>query len=314
MTKHQLCTYFDEKYFVRGRALYRSLKGYSDNFLLWVLCLDDATYDLLRAFGDANIRLVRLAELEAWEPRLLQAQSDRSRVEYYWTCTPTWLAYVMTQQDPGVWVSYLDADLYFFNPTDEIFKEAGAASVIIHGHRYGPENEYQAAASGIYNVGLTSFRADNLGWQALRWWQSACLEACYLRPDEGLCGDQKYLDDWPERFRGVHVLQNPGAGLAPWNVENYQYKLSEGNLIVDSCPLIFYHFHAFQWLSLHLMGQLGYSVPHWVRQIAYRPYARALQQALAEVRSLRPAFPAGYRRPAGRDILRGLRYGRYFWI
>jgi hypothetical protein len=234
-------------------------------------------------------------------------------LEYFWTCTPTLLAYVLTQQKSGAWVSYLDADLFFFSSIDGIFTEAGTASVIIHGHRFAPENEYQAAASGIYNVGLISFRSDELGWKALRWWQTACIAACYLRPDDGFCGDQKYLDDWPERFEGVHVLQNPGAGLAPWNVGNYQFEVSKGNLAVDASPLVFYHFHAFQLLSSHLMGQRAYDVPDIVHQYVYGAYVRALKELLNETRHLQPVYCAGFRRPPWRQFFRDLRHGRYFW-
>jgi hypothetical protein len=314
MQVYQLCTYFDVQYFLKGRAMFHSLEQHVDSFVLWVLCLDDTTYELLVTMNDRRIIPVRLADLEAWEPRLPASSSDRSLVEYYWTCTPTWLAYILSQQDPGAWVSYLDADLYFYDRIDDIFNEAGNASVVIHAHRFGPQNESKATVSGIYNVGLTSFRNDELGWQALRWWQSACFEACYLRPDEGYCGDQKYLDDWPVRFEGVHVLQNLGAGLAPWNVNNYQFKLLKEILMVDGRPLIFYHFHAFQLLSPRLMGQRGYDVPEAVYRYVYRSYARALQESLEETRRHQPEFRAGFSRPPWRELVHDLRHRRYFWI
>ncbi|MFN3270416.1 MAG: hypothetical protein ACK42G_07510, partial [Candidatus Kapaibacteriota bacterium] len=36
--------------------------------------------------------------------------------------------------------------------------------------------------------------------------------------------DQLYLDDWTERFKGVHVMKHLGGGLAAWNVQQYEFK------------------------------------------------------------------------------------------
>ena len=312
MSDYQFCTYFDAKYLVKGQALFRSLERWSGNFVLWVLCLDDMTYDVLLALSNPKIRLVKMSELEAFEPRLLQAQSDRTLVEYYWTCTPTWVAYVLEKQPAGTLVSYLDADLFFFSSPEPVFKEAGSASIIIHEHRFAPAYEFKAETSGIYNVGLTAFRSDALGWQALRWWQGACLEICRLGP--GYCGDQKYLDDWPARFEGVHVLQHVGAGLAPWNMSKYQYGLSHGTLTIDGQPLIFFHFHAFQLVLRQLMGQHGYDIPELVRRHVYAPYVRALQRAVAEVRKVRPGYHAAFEWPRRSELANDIRSGRFLWV
>ena len=75
------------------------------------------------------------------------------------------------------------------------------------------------------------------GHKVIDWWKDACYAWCYNRCEDGKFGDQKYLDDWPTRFKGIHVLQNVGGGLAPWNV--LQYHLSQ---VVP----VFYHFHYFR--------------------------------------------------------------------
>ena len=81
----------------------------------------------------------------------------------------------------------------------------------------------------IYNVQFMTFRRDARGLEALHWWRDRCIEWCYYRVEDGKLGDQKYLDDWPERFDGVHVLEHPGGGLAPWNVENYELARRNGS-------------------------------------------------------------------------------------
>ncbi len=93
-----------------------------------------------------------------------------------------------------------------------------------------------------------TFRNDEVGRDAVDWWRARCLEWCYARAEEGKFGDQKYLDDWPERFRSVYVCARPGVGLAPWNVASHRLDRREGVVLADDEPVVFYHFHE---LRLH---------------------------------------------------------------
>ena len=109
-------------------------------------------------------------------------------------------------------------------------------------HRFSPEYAAQAI-NGIYNVQFLTFRRDRSGLECLRWWHDRCIEWCYYRLEDGKLGDQKYLDDWPERFDGVHVLEHKGGGLAPWNITQYDVGAIDGRVIVDEDPLVFFHYH-----------------------------------------------------------------------
>jgi hypothetical protein len=305
------CTYFDKNYLLRGVAMYNSLVRYNQEAILWVLCLDEETYSILSQMNLPGLSLLSIKELEGWEPRLHAAKTDRSRVEYYWTCSPSLIAYVLEKQNPGEVVSYLDADLFFFGPVRPAFDEMGSDSILIHGHRYSPAYQEKVTTSGIYNVGMTCFRNDSRGWEVLRWWQDACLKACYYRPDEGYCGDQKYLDHWPEQFTGVHVLLHPGVGLAPWNLENYTLAKEKNGLMVDHQPVIFFHFHALQLVSPRLFNQIGYNVSASARKNLYIPYARALGSALNQVRSISPSFQGGFTIPDLKNAIFSILHRRW---
>jgi hypothetical protein len=313
VTIQHICTYFDQNYLLKGLVLLRSLEQHAPDSVVWVLCLDDLTYDLLGQLGFAHVQRIRLSELESWEPRLIPARKDRSLVEYFWTCTPTWIAYVLSQRPPGELVTYVDADLCFYSSTQPIYDELGAKSILIHEHRFPAALEHKLAISGTFNVGLMAFRADKVGWEALRWWQTRCIAACYMRPESGLCGDQTYLNDWPVRFEGVHVLQHVGAGLAPWNVSGYSYATTPTGLLVNAVPLIFFHFHAFLLLSPHVFVQRGYTIPSALRRPIFMGYINRLKTACHEVRGLRPNFRAGFVELRPREFLRHLLCGLVLW-
>ena len=92
---------------------------------------------------------------------------------------------------------------------------------------------------------------------ALGWWHDRCIEWCYQRFEDGRFGDQKYLDDWPTRFEGVHVLEHPGGGLAPWNISAHRLGESEGSVLVDGQPLIFFHHHALHLFQHDVAGRFA---------------------------------------------------------
>ncbi len=243
---YYFCTYFDRNYLLKGLALYNSLRRYCTTFKLWALCLDSETFDTLTRLSLPSIVLLPLTELEQYDPQLQAVKRTRSLVEYYWTCTPELPLYIL-ERDPNVdIVTYLDADLYFFQSPSPIYQELGNSSILIVEHRSAPPHAHYAATNGIYNVSINVFRRDENGLACLHWWRERCLEWCYYRPEDGKMGDQKYLDEWPQRFERVAIVKQKGIGVAPWNIQNYELSRQGGRLYVDNNPLITYHFHGFR--------------------------------------------------------------------
>lgn len=274
------CTYVDIGYLARGLALYWSLRQCAGPFRLWVLCLDNATFELLSALHLPQVLPVAIKDLEINDPELFQAKSTRSQIEYYFTCTPSWPLYVLRNNAEVDLVTYLDADLFFFSDPTPIYHEMDRGSVLIVEHRFPPRLQHMKLY-GTYNVGLVSFRRDERGLKCLEWWRERCIEWCYDRAEGGRFADQKYLDDWPSRFPGVVVLQHKGAGLAPWNLDNYSLAYHKGKLLVDSTVLIFYHFHGFKQINAWVYdpGSTAYALRgnNLVKRHLYEPYWRTLQ-------------------------------------
>ena len=303
---YSFCTYFDRYYLPRGLALYRSLKQHCPAFQLWVLCLDEECHRELKQLQLPELKLITLEELEAAEPRLLEAKGNRSRIEYYFTCTPE-LPWFVLQRQPDIQViTYLDSDLFFFADPTPLFDELNDRSIAIIPHRFAPHLRHKER-NGIYNIGWLSFRHDARGLTCLEWWRERCLEWCYDRPEPGRYADQKYLDDWPTRFHGVAVLTHKGANLAPWNLSNYRIDADECGVRVDEQPLIFFHFQGLKQIRGWLFdtNMAGYHVrpSRAVMRHIYTPYVQTLRdiaQTLSMPGSIRYK---GIRLPLHRHIV-----------
>ena len=286
------CTLFDSCYLSRGLAMYNSLVGQEADFHLYIFAFDDACDALLRRLNLSHATIISLDEFET--PELLAIKESRTPGEYCWTCTSftIWHCIHTFSLDH---CTYLDADLLFFADPKVLTDEIGGGSVLITAHRYSPQYD-QSGDSGIYCVQFVTFRNTDQGLAVLRWWMNACLEWCYNRFEDGKFGDQKYLDDWTERFEGVHVLEHRGGGIAPWNAVDYSCVNANGQVFVQNAgtgeiPLVFYHFHDFRYCidkSFRLTAE-QYYLPDDMIRLVYSTYIKALSSAESQILLIDPA-------------------------
>src|SRR5436305_11315645 len=138
MADRVYCTYFDHSYLSRGLALYHSLQRQAPGSRLWVLCLSEACYRVLAALALPNMFPVKLSDFEASDPELAATRANRSTIEYYFTCSPAWMLFVLARESSAEWVTYLDGDLFFFKSSEIIYQELEDAAVAIIYHRYPP--------------------------------------------------------------------------------------------------------------------------------------------------------------------------------
>jgi hypothetical protein len=259
-----------------------SLRRHGDSSDVWILCLDDDTYSYISAISDSTIHALTIEDIEAFEPRLTQVKESRSRMEYYFTCTPLLMQFVQSKAAKEHTVIYVDADLYFFQDPEKALDELGEGSIGIIEHRYPSFLAKRLAKYGTYNVGWVAFRKDANGQGCLNWYTERCLEWCYDTPEPGRYADQGYLNSFSQLHDGVVSLPDIGMNLAPWNT--WKHKVTHDKvsapLIDGITPLTFFHFHGIKprgkWL---VTSQLVYFSPMHksLRELIYRPYLEALQ-------------------------------------
>lgn len=296
------CTYFDLNYLPRGLALYRSLRQVCPSFRLWILCMDAESRRLLTHLCLPEVRLIALEELEREDPELLAVKASRSRLEYYFTCSPVLPLHVLRCEPTIDLITYLDADLYCFSNVEPIFDELSSYSIGITAHRFPPSllhlEEY-----GRYNVGWLMFRNDQQGLECLQSWRRCCLEWCYDRCEDGRFADQKYLDEWPSRFSQTKVLQHAGLNAAPWNLAGTVVTGTLGGLRINGQPLVCFHFHGFKrlwsWLYEPNLGEYHATLSAVVRKGIFEPYLQELTAIEADLRHVPGAPVPGNRLKRG---------------
>jgi len=272
---YNYCTLFDFNYLTRGLAMYESLKRHSEKFHLYIFAFDDKSYNMLQGFNLNDTTVISLKEFENED--LLNIKSSRTPAEYCWTCTPSIIKYSIEKFNLES-CTYLDADLYFFSNPGILIEEMGDKSVLITEHRYSKKYNY-SVKNGIYCVQFMTFKNNIKGLEVLDWWKESCNRWCYARFEDGKFGDQKYLDDWVSRFDCIHVLENRGGGLAPWNIQQY-------NLNDKTFTPIFYHFHGLKRISNDKYSFSFYKFTKNDIELLYKPYVEHLEEIILRLKQI----------------------------
>ena len=256
-------TVFDSNFLPQGLCLYKSLERHESNFILWIICVDDLCWEKLNEIKLDKIKLIKLSNVET--KSLLNVKKNRNKVEYIWTLSPFAPRFVFEKDSEINRVTYLDADMYFLKSPKLLFNEfeRSGKAVMITPHNYAKQYD-QSKKSGKYCVQFIIFKR-NESENVRKWWESKCLEWCYQRVEEDKFGDQKYLDQFPLKFKNcVHILKKKEYIQAPWNAR-----------VFESKDCIVYHFHGLRLIKNKLgliLFSRGYKIPQVTLENIYEIY------------------------------------------
>lgn len=311
---NEFCTITDLGYLARVLVLHRSLESAGATFRLHVLCMDDASAEILERLRLSGVTILPVKTMEQYDPALAAAKRTRTLAEYCWTAKAILCLYVLEHEPDVALLSYVDADHAFTSDPSPLFDELGEDAVLIVPHRH------PSSLRGLYNAGFIAFRRHVAAFAVLRWWRERCLEWCYDSVVDGRpWADQGYLDEWPRLFTGVHALEHAGGGLAPWNTASHRLETRAGRVFVDGQPLILFHHQSLRLFHANLAARLlakvvsayrlipgpgdfvwwihpSYETSNEEIELIWNPYVRRLAEAVSEVSTLVPGLPIGVER------------------
>lgn len=260
-------TLFDRNYLAKGLALYQSLERHSiEDFVLHILPLDAFT----RKYLTYQISKGILSKIKVLDWNFLPKDIPEKPIPYnfFLLASEVTLALMKELRKP---ITYLDADIYFFQDPNVIHDTIGRREVAVIPHRFPAHDYHRLSPNGLYNVSWVYFSNTKAAIDTLQWWNNACREKC----DAESCGDQKYLNDFPDRLGDrLCILEDIGIGAGPWNT--YTYDINDGPTI-NGHPLIFYHYHEFKQLKDDKFILTGYPVTGSQNLYIYDPYVEVIR-------------------------------------
>jgi hypothetical protein len=281
-----ICTLLSKDYLIQGLTLYYSLKRHTPRFQLWVLCVDDTTYDLLDKMNLANVTLVSLKNVR--NKKLAKIEQQRKIHEYCWTLKAPFIDYLFSNNYNLDSILYMDADLFFFKDATNIYREWGDNSLFLTKLWLGRKWSKKV---GRFSAGLIGFKRDKTGLKCLHSWQRKCLRWCYDKQAHGLWADQKYLDEWPQRYPQVKISTNKGINAGPWNIKRrYKVRREGDSIYFDNMELICYHFSGFE-----IINEKEYELCNRKKlpakaEYIYSVYVGEIQKVTAQVQALDNSF------------------------
>lgn len=255
------CSVSDDRYLPQLLAMYESLIRHSSvDVTLHVLALNEACAGMLKALNLPGIEI---------DANLFRQKTDQTWQEFCWSCASQYSDFLLNSL-PGVLpdITYLDADLFFFSDPEKVFDQIGERSIAITPHRLIPSKKH-LEVNGKYNVGWVTFRNTGAGRECLSNWASMVRNKCSATDG---CGDQLYMDSFPNTY-GAEVCElGIGVNVAPWNLANWT--LTEGPC-VDGERVACFHAHEY----IHGERMTNYYLrPEDVHYI-YEPYIHAVNMA-----------------------------------
>lgn len=215
-----LCSLSDNNYLPLGLSLYDSLlKTTKDNFILYYLCLDEKCYNTVKSINSEKFIPIYLKDFIT-ENTELEKFNRSNYSDFVWMLASYFSNYLLSEKNLDH-ITYIDADIVFYDDINYFYEEIGEKSVGVIRHRHIPKNIN--SPDGQYNVGVVYFRGDEIGRKCLYWWKDAVFNKKY--PELSTCHDQKYLEGFFIFFdkNKISIVDETIAHGAPWNYILYDW-------------------------------------------------------------------------------------------
>lgn len=282
------CTLFNKNYLLEGLSLLNSFLCAVPEGNLWVLCLDEETFQVIKTFPSKNIKPISLQEVTILSESFQEFRENRTFAESIFTIKSHFVCYVLSNLKEGDWLIYLDADSVLTEDYKLRAVPKGGDHLILSPH-YRSKLSAKGLVSGKFNAGYVGFRVSDTGLKAANWWRDSCTRWCYVTPENNLYADQKYLEHLQNMWPTETFIAEFGLNLSTWSLDQDQeISRTKETIYISHHPVLSFHFHSlkhsefFTYLGINRYGRI---LSHKkIKEEIYFPYVRSLYRHRREVK------------------------------
>ena len=262
----------------------QSLELHSKEKVYWnILALDHETHNLLESLKKPNLRIWLERDISSVD--LFDLKLKRTYVEYCWSLASILLDFQIKNSIYQSQLVYVDADIFFYGDINKSLEVLKEGNIAIHEHRFSSKPEVNAKKVGRFNVGIIAGNYSIEFNKCIEEWKLKVIDECVLDTNSGKCGDQHYLNDWPDKFSGLRIMKSNGDGAGVWNLKNTKLHLESDKIFLDQDELIFFHFHGLKIYFLSKALTIFSPSPGYGIKKEYFPIYKAYLQSLVKIRS-----------------------------
>ena len=276
---YDFVTIFNNLYLPQAISLYNSLNKFKFRFRLWAICLDDESTYTIENLGISNFKTINFTKFE--NKKLANIKKKRTVAEYCWTLTPMSPKIIFGLNKNIKFVTYLDADMYFFNNPKFLIDEfvKSKQKILFTKHDFNDDQKYKEEKFGKFCVQFMTFK--KFGSEKIRKiWEKKCIKWCYAEPEKGKMGDQKYLDNIYNKYKREIFVADEDFFRSTWNYKKINFN-----------KILAWHFHGLKIVNkkLLLMHPLEF-LPENIKKYIYFPYIKSINSNIKKIRYNKTQF------------------------
>lgn len=275
--KLYFCTFVNYGYLDRALAMLESMRQCIEAFSIEILCFDTATVDFFNKHSFPEVICMPISDFEKRQPDVAATKNERTQSEYFFTCTPSFICDVLERNPSINIITYIDADMIFYNTPQPIFELMKNKSIMATEHGF-IERDMHNLKYGRFNAGWVTLRNNSTGKECAYRWRNQCVAWCFDRLEDNKFADQKYIDEWPELYADQMLIAPPSINCGPWSLVKNELTQKDETLMLNHQPLVAYHFQGLRIFSPNHF-YLGYYFPYsptLILKTLYYPYVRTL--------------------------------------